>query len=94
MSDLAPSLTGIRARDEAQGAQLVELVLHYAERLLRPGGSLLIKLFMSGEFTGSHGLLKRAFEQVRILRPEATRKGSAELYALARRYRGAPPVES
>ncbi|HYD50023.1 MAG TPA: RlmE family RNA methyltransferase [Terriglobales bacterium] len=90
LSDLAPSLTGVRARDEAEATRLVELVLSYADRGLLRGASLLTKLFMSGDFKQVVGQIEARFEQVRILRPDATRKGSAELYALARRFRGVP----
>lgn len=84
LSDLAPSLTGIRARDEAEASELLEIVLAYAARGLKPGGTLLTKLFMSGEFKRSTRAIEALFSQLRIIRPEATRKGSAELYALAR----------
>lgn len=84
LSDLAPSLSGVKARDEAEAMRLLEIVLGYADRGLRPGGTLLTKLFMGSEFQEANAQMKRRFEKVRILRPEATRKGSAELYALAR----------
>lgn len=90
LSDLAPSLTGIRARDEAAASRLLEVVLGYVDRGLKPGGSLLTKLFMSSEFTDSVRQLESRFDKIRILRPQATRKGSAELYALARHKRAEP----
>jgi 23S rRNA (uridine2552-2'-O)-methyltransferase len=90
LSDLAPSLTGVRDRDEAAAEALVDVALAYVARGLRPGGSLLIKLFMSGGFKATVAKLESWFESVKLTRPEATRKGSSELYALARRRRSAP----
>jgi 23S rRNA (uridine2552-2'-O)-methyltransferase len=83
LSDLAPQLSGVRDRDEARATELVECVLEFASRALRPGGNLVVKLFMSPSYDAMVARLKAAFERVRTTRPEATRKGSAEIYALA-----------
>jgi 23S rRNA (uridine2552-2'-O)-methyltransferase len=88
LSDLAPPLSGVRHRDEARATALVECVLDFATRALRPGGHLVIKLFMNASYEGSIGHLRRMFRSVRTTRPDATRKGSAELYAVALGYRG------
>ena len=51
LSDLAPKLTGVRATDEARSAELVEGTLAALPILLRPGGRLLAKLFMSAGYS-------------------------------------------
>lgn len=89
LSDLAPQLTGIRARDDARAAALVDCVLDFAARALRPGGNLVIKLFMGPSYKAGMARLRSMFTHVRTTRPDATRKGSAELYAIALGYRGA-----
>ncbi len=84
LSDMAPKLSGIRDRDQARAEELARLALDVARQVLRPGGSFLCKLFMS---PGLHPLLaevKRSFEEASTVRPEASRKGSAELYLIAR----------
>lgn len=89
LSDMAPKLSGIRARDEARAEDLVRLALECARACLRPGGTLLVKLF---DGPGQRELIdeiRRSFATVVTVRPEATRKGSAEIYALARGYRPA-----
>lgn len=83
LSDLAPKLSGVRARDEAQAEALAQTVLAVAERMLRPGGNLLIKLFMGEAATRVVGQLRSRFATVRTTRPQATRKGSSEIYAIA-----------
>ncbi len=87
LSDLAPSLSGIRDRDEARADDLLDGVLACARRLLKPGGSLLIKLFMGSGFEQRRARLREAFADVRLTRPDATRKGSAEVYAIGKGYR-------
>lgn len=91
LSDLAPQLSGIRDRDEARATELVESVLGFARRALRPGGNLVVKLFMNPSYEGTIARLKANFARVRTIRPEATRKGSAEIYALAFDHRPADP---
>ena len=84
LSDMAPKLSGIRDRDQARAEELARLALDVARQVLRPGGGFLCKLFMS---PGLHPLLdevKRNFEEASTVRPEASRKGSAELYLIAR----------
>lgn len=88
LSDLAPKLSGVRARDEAQMVVLADYVLEWAARILKPGGHLIVKLFTSNDVAGYVERLRDRFRDVHLTRPEATRKGSAELYAVAIAFRG------
>ncbi|HEX7408229.1 MAG TPA: RlmE family RNA methyltransferase [Candidatus Binatia bacterium] len=88
LSDLAPKLSGVRARDEAQVQVLAECVLAFVEKVLKPGGKLVIKLFMGDDLPRYVDQLRARFTEVRTTRPEATRKGSAEVYAIANNFRG------
>ena len=94
LSDLAPKLTGVRATDEARGAELVETVGGALPVLLRPGGSLLMKLFMGTGYRATVEAMKTAFAEARTTRSEATRERSAELYLVGRRYRGPSPART
>jgi len=87
LSDLAPKLSGIRARDQARAAELIQCALVYANEVLRPGGTLVVKLFTSDAAADYVRGLRDGFAQVRTTRPDATRKGSAEMYALATGFR-------
>jgi 23S rRNA (uridine2552-2'-O)-methyltransferase len=82
LSDLAPKLTGVRATDEARAAELVDAALTALASLLRPGGRLLIKVFMDTGYLPTLARLRGMFADVRTTRPTATRHGSAELYAV------------
>jgi 23S rRNA (uridine2552-2'-O)-methyltransferase len=86
LSDLAPKLSGVRAADQARCAELVDAVLDALPILVRPGGSLLMKLFMGESHAATVARLEEAFARVRVTRPAATRLGSAELYAVGHEY--------
>ncbi len=93
LSDLAPKLSGIRARDEARGEALFSLATDFARAILRPGGTFVAKLFMSPSATTKMAELRARFGEVRSTRPDATRKGSAELYVIARGLRQSAPED-
>ena len=86
ISDLAPKLTGIRDTDEARSSELNRTALEVAKRLLRPGGSFLIKSFVSEEMRIFSTELERQFGSVQRTRPDASRKGSSEIYFFAKDY--------
>ena len=93
-SDLAPKLTGIRARDEACVSELLELSLGVARRALRPGGAMVAKIFMSADFKAIIADFKRHFRKVEVTRTEASRPGSAELYIIARDFHRRKPASA
>jgi 23S rRNA (uridine2552-2'-O)-methyltransferase len=84
LSDMSPSISGVRDRDEARASELVRRALAVAVRLLRPGGSFVCKIFMNPDYAELRDSVARRFENVATTRAEATRKGSAELYLVAR----------
>ena len=88
ISDLAPKLSGIRDADAARCLELNQSALHLAVRVLRPGGNLLIKSFISNDLHAFTAELKEFFRLVERTRPEATRHGSSEFYFCARDFRG------
>ncbi|MCS6925519.1 MAG: RlmE family RNA methyltransferase [Candidatus Binatia bacterium] len=83
LSDMAPKLSGIREVDEARAHELCRAALRCAQRVLRPGGTLVLKVFMGPELDALLAEVRALFATVRTTRPEATRKGSAELYVVA-----------
>lgn len=87
MSDMAPNMIGIADVDHDRSMQLVDLVVDFAARALRPGGDLLIKVFQGREFQALAARLRRNFESVRFRKPKASRGRSAEVYVLARGFR-------
>ena len=90
LSDLAPKLSGVRARDRALEAELLMAVEDALPSLLRPGGHLLLKLLDSPEAQEVARRLGARFRNAKSSRPRATRKGSSERYLLGQGFRGPP----
>jgi 23S rRNA (uridine2552-2'-O)-methyltransferase len=93
LSDVAASATGQRAVDRLRAEALGEAVLDLAPDLLAPGGSVLIKLVRGAE-DGIAANARRSFARVRLVRPEASRRESSEIYLLGLGYRGRPASET
>jgi len=87
-SDLSPKLTGIAERDQALSLELIESALEFARAILKPGGAMVAKLFMSASFEAVRSRFARYFATVEVVRTRASRPGSAELYLVARKFRG------
>ncbi len=80
VSDAAPSTTGNRLVDQARSEELVESVMDLAVHVLAPGGSLIMKIFQSGEEKRLITQLKAHFTQARGYKPDACRAQSFETY--------------
>jgi 23S rRNA (uridine2552-2'-O)-methyltransferase len=88
-SDMAPKLSGIRDRDDARCAELIDVALEAAASILKPGGAMIAKTFMSGQFPAIQRRFTDRFDNVESVRSQATRPGSSELYVIARGFMGA-----
>lgn len=86
LSDLAPNLTGHIDVDQPKIIYLLESVLDFSKKHLKPQGGLLVKAFQ-GEGTDTYvKSLKRDFAQVLVRKPDSSRAESREIYVLARGY--------
>lgn len=82
LSDLSPEVTGIWELDSIKQIDLSERALEIAKRVLKEGGTMVIKVFQ-GEATDDFiRALRKEFEEVRLTKPPASRKESSELYAV------------
>lgn len=88
LSDMAISATGHRGTDQIRNRRLAELAFDVARRVLKPGGGFVVKAFHGGGDAAFVAGLKRAFREVRSVKPAASRAESAELYLVARGFRG------
>jgi 23S rRNA (uridine2552-2'-O)-methyltransferase len=84
MSDIAPNITGVDAVDQPRAMYLAELATDFADKVLRPGGDLLVKLFQGEGFDDLVRDLRSRYDKVVIRKPKASRPRSREVYALAR----------
>ena len=97
LSDLAPSFSGVRAVDQARSVELGLSALAFAagrgeggrRPALRRGGAFCCKLFSGPDERELRDEATRLFRHVRVVKPEASRGTSAELYLLARHFRPA-----
>jgi 23S rRNA (uridine2552-2'-O)-methyltransferase len=71
---------------------LAEAAAHFAREVLAPGGSFLCKVLQGGTETTLLADLKRDFSTVKHVKPPASRTDSAELYLLAKGFRGGRDV--
>jgi 23S rRNA (uridine2552-2'-O)-methyltransferase len=83
LSDMAPNISGISASDQARMAHLAELALEFSLQWLKPGGHLLVKVFVGSDFDSIVHAMKQGFEQVVTRKPKASRDRSSEVYLLA-----------
>jgi 23S rRNA (uridine2552-2'-O)-methyltransferase len=88
LSDLAPNITGIRDVDQARFLDLLDSALDLAGRTLRPGGSVLLKVFEGPEIKAFRQRCESCFGQVQVRKPAASRSKSREFYLLAKGYIG------
>lgn len=80
LSDMAPNTTGDRHTDKIRSMDVFMRALDIASRLLRPGGHFVGKLFMGGEFQTAKEAVRTRFDTVRVMRPEAVRDISYEVF--------------
>jgi 23S rRNA (uridine2552-2'-O)-methyltransferase len=88
LSDAAPKLTGIRATDRAREEGLLEAIEALIPALLRPGGSLILKILEGPEAQAIERRIRGRFAKASATRPDATRKVSSERYLVAQGFRG------
>jgi len=82
LSDMAPNLSGVAVTDSARVAHLVELAVDFALHHLKPDGMLLAKVFHGGAYEPLVRLFKDTFQQVKVVKPKASRSKSAETFLL------------
>ncbi|MEO8743222.1 MAG: SAM-dependent methyltransferase [Lysobacteraceae bacterium] len=83
LSDMAPNMSGMETVDLPRAMHLAELARDFADAHLKPDGAFLTKLFMGEGFDAYVQELKRRYLRVVMRKPEASRKRSTEVYALA-----------
>ncbi|KAM5229456.1 rRNA methyltransferase 2, mitochondrial [Ctenodactylus gundi] len=87
LSDMAPNATGIRGLDHDRLISLCLSLLDVTPDILCPGGALLCKTWAGSQSHRLQSRLMGEFQNTRIVKPEASRRESAEVYFLATGYR-------
>lgn len=88
ISDLSPSISGNYSIDHARSVHLCECALDFAEKILKPKGNFVTKIFQGDLFNDYFNKVKKRFEFVKAYTPEAKRKRSSEIYLVAKGFKG------
>ncbi|MDY6979438.1 MAG: 23S rRNA (uridine(2552)-2'-O)-methyltransferase RlmE [Pseudomonadota bacterium] len=86
MSDMAPNMSGMKAVDQPRAMYLAELSLELAQKVLKPGGDMLIKAFTGEGLDEFKREIRQHFAKLIVRKPKASRARSPEIYLLARGY--------
>ncbi|MBN2734760.1 MAG: RlmE family RNA methyltransferase [Methanomicrobiaceae archaeon] len=86
--DASPKLSGQKAYDQARAIGLSEKALKFAILVLKPGGNFVVKAFQGEMFKELLDIARDNFYGVKVHRTRATRKGSTEVYIVAKNFKG------
>jgi len=84
ISDMAPNLSGNKAVDQPAMVYLAELALELAGKVLSSNGVFIAKLFQGQGFDVFVLDVRKLFSEVSIIKPDASRSRSREVYLMAK----------
>ncbi|XP_011185647.1 rRNA methyltransferase 2, mitochondrial [Zeugodacus cucurbitae] len=88
LSDMAPNATGVRMLDQENIMSLCYSVLRFALAMSAVNANLVVKLWANGDVAKLEKDLARFYEYVKRVKPESSRSDSAEIFLVARQYKG------
>jgi 23S rRNA (uridine2552-2'-O)-methyltransferase len=83
LSDMAPDVSGTWDLDHYRQIHLARIALVVADELLKNKGWFVVKTFQGSEHQKYVSEVRDMFEQVKIVKPKASRKKSAEIFLVA-----------
>ena len=83
-SDMSPNKTGVAVVDQARSVDLWEMCLALCQDMCAPSGHLLIKVFHGRGFEEFVKEAREIFQKVYLIKPDASRSRSNELYLLGK----------
>ena len=84
--DASPKLSGQKSYDQARAIDLNKMALEFTIRILCPGGNMVMKSFQGEDFAWIYNKVKEKFYRVTTHKTHSSRKGSAEVYIIARNF--------
>jgi 23S rRNA (uridine2552-2'-O)-methyltransferase len=84
LSDASPKISGVWDIDHARSIDLTRAALAIARSTLAPGGRFMVKVFQGSLFDDFLTEVRQNFSFVKVSKPAASRKGSAEAYIIAK----------
>jgi 23S rRNA (uridine2552-2'-O)-methyltransferase len=87
LSDASPQLSGIKDLDQLRSIDLARNVLKICNKILKNNGKLIMKVFQGEGFPELLKDVKKYFRMVKTTKPPSSRKGSVEMYIVARGFK-------
>jgi 23S rRNA (uridine2552-2'-O)-methyltransferase len=87
ISDMAPNWSGCKHVDLPKMMYLAELAADFVKNHLKNSGTFLIKLFHGEGFDDYVKEMRQLFQKVSLLKPQASRDRSREVYLLAKGFK-------
>ncbi|KAK7789512.1 hypothetical protein R5R35_002834 [Gryllus longicercus] len=88
LSDMAPNATGLKFMDHEKIIYLAYNVLRFSVQVSVVEGTMLVKIWDGQEADVLRKDIKRYYNNVKIVKPNASRSDSSEKYILARDFKG------
>jgi 23S rRNA (uridine2552-2'-O)-methyltransferase len=82
LSDMAPHTSGQRHRDQFGSYELYMQALRIARAVLADGGAFVGKIFQGPELDNARAATREGFSTVRIVKPDASRSESFEIFVV------------
>lgn len=86
--DASPKLSGQSSYDQARAIELGEKALDFATGVLKKGGNFVVKSFQGELFPELMERCRNDFYSVKAYRVSASRRGSSEVYIIAKNFKG------
>jgi 23S rRNA (uridine2552-2'-O)-methyltransferase len=83
LSDMSPNISGVWEVDHARQIDLATKALEVAQQILCTGGNFFTKVFEGDLLISYVEKVKQHFDEVKLVKPPASRSKSSELYILA-----------
>ena len=83
LSDIAQNVSGNWDLDQYKQIELAQMSLNIASRLLKKNGWFIVKVFQGSEYEAYLKRVRTLFRNVKVAKPKASRKASAEIYVVA-----------
>lgn len=84
LTDMAPDTTGFSLTDKIRSAELFTRAVEISVEVGCPNGSFVGKIFMGTGFEEALALTKKYYKKTKMIRPDATRRSSKEVYIVGR----------
>jgi len=84
LSDMSPDVSGIWEVDHLRQIHFARSALRIACEVLEHNGWFVVKVFQGSDYEDFLSEVRKAFRFVKVVKPKASRKESAEVYIVAR----------